>query len=158
MVVRLVLAVGVTTALLGYALPAVERAQADRADALAREELTALREELRQFAARNDATAHGVPGPTALVTVHVPRGTSLRVGIGPRGESLGWVRDGRLVHVETDHRFDRSLRLDAAGRHRLRVSLVRNDGNTTVHVRRFKPEDEATPTRVRTPFDRRLPV
>jgi hypothetical protein len=157
-VIRLLLAVGVTAALLGYALPAVEDARADRADALAREELTTLRDETARFAARNDATAPGVPGPARLVTVRVPRGTSLRVGVGPRGESLGWVREGRRGRVESDLRFDRLLHLVEPGRHRLRVSLVRRDGGTVVRVRRFKPDKGTTPARVRTPFDRRLPV
>lgn len=156
--IRLLLAVGVTAALVGYALPAVEEARADRADALARDELTTLREETARFAARTDATAPGVPGPTRLVTVRVPRGTSLRVGVGPRSQSLGWVREGRQFRVETDLRFDRTLRLDDAGRHRLRVSLVRDADGTVVRVRRFKPGNETTPGRVRTPFDPELPV
>lgn len=156
--IRLLLAVGLTAALLGYALPAVEDARAGRADALAHEELTTLRDETASFAARTDATAPGVPGPTRLVTVRVPRGTSLRVGIGPRNESLGWVRDGHRGRVESDLRFDEPLRIDDPGTHQLRVSLVRRGGRTVVSVRRFKPENGTTPVRVRTPFDRRLPV
>lgn len=156
--IRLLLAVVLMVALVGYALPAVEDARAARADALAREELTTFREETTRFAARNDATAADLPGPTLLVTVRVPRGTSLRLGVGPRGESLEWDRGGRRGRVETDLRFDEPLRIDDAGRHRLRVSLVRTGDGPAVRVRRFKPEKGTTPARVRTPFDRRLPV
>lgn len=158
MVIRLLLAVGVTAALVGYALPAVEDARSNRAEALAREELTTLREQTVDFAARNDATPPDLPSPTRLATVRVPRGTSLRVGVGPRSESLEWARDGRSGRVETDLRFYESLQLDDPGVHRLRVSLVRRNGRTVVRVRRFKPENGTTRSRVRTPFDRRLSV
>lgn len=156
--IRLLLAVAITAALVGYALPAVEDARANRADALAREELTTLREQTADFAGQNDATPPGLPGPTRLAAVRVPRGTSLRIGVGSRSESLEWVRDGWRGRVETDLRFDESLKLDDSGVHRLRVSLVRRDGRTVVRVRRFKPENGTTPARVRTPFDRRLSV
>ncbi|MFC7177197.1 DUF7311 family protein [Halosegnis marinus] len=157
MVVRVVLAVLLAAALVGYALPAVEDARAGRADGLARDELTDLRERVARFAERNDPAPPGTAGASLVVVVRVPRETDLGMGVGPRGESLAWERDGRN-RVETDLSFDGPLWLREPGRHRLRLSLVARDGEDLLLVRRFKSGNGTTTPSVRTPLDRRLPV
>lgn len=155
--IRVLLAVVLAAALVGYALPAVEQARASRADTLARDELTDFRATAVQFAATNDPVPAGTAGATLLVTVRVPRDTALGIGVGPHDESLAWDRAGR-TRVETDIRFDGTLWLRESGRHRLRLSLVERGRDRVVRVRRFKPERATTTARVRTPLERRLPV
>lgn len=151
MVIRVVLAGCLTLALLGYALPAVEDARDDRADALARAELTALRDSATRFAAENEPAPEGVAGATRILSIRVPRATDLAVGVGPRGESLAWKRDGRVRRVETDIPFAGTVWLREPGRHRLRLVLELMAGEVVVTVRRFKSGNGTTSAHVRTP-------
>ena len=135
MVIRVVVTVLLAAALVGVALPAAETARDDHAVALARDELVDFRASAAQFVAGNDPPPPGVAGPSLLVTVRVPDGVTLRVGVGPRSESLTWRREGRAGRVETDLPFESSLTLREQGRHRLRLTLVA-DGAVTLRVRR----------------------
>ena len=91
MVIRVVVTVLLAAALVGAVLPAVDTARDDHAAALARDELVDFRASSAEFIAENDPPPPGVAGPSLLVTVRVPDGVTLRVGVGPRGESLGHV-------------------------------------------------------------------
>lgn len=141
---RVVLAVLLSTALLGVALPAAETARSQRAATLAAEEATDLAAVADRFARRNDAVVARAEGATRLVAVRVPAGTTLRVESG----RLVWTQGDRTHRVTTDVRLAGDATL-APGRHRLRLSLYRRDGEPVVTVRRFKSEAETTPSRVR---------
>lgn len=161
MVVRVVVAVLLATALLGYALPAVEQARDSRADALARDELRTLGDAATRFAAENDPAPPGVADTRLVVEVRVPRGTTLGVGVGPHDGSLAWTRSGRpgwVGRVETDVAFAGSFRLREAGSHRVEFTLVRAEEGLAVRVRTLKNEAEGRTARVRTRVDGRLPV
>lgn len=139
MVVRVVVAVLLAAALLGYALPAVDRAHVSRADALARDELEDLGDATERFATGNAPPPPGVAGASRVVDVRVPRGTTLAVGVGPRGASLAWTRPGRagwVGRIGTSVAFDGPLRLRAAGTHRIEFTVVRADAGPQVSVGR----------------------
>jgi hypothetical protein len=136
MVIRVVVTVLLAAALVGAVLPTVDTAREDHAAALARDELVDLRASSAEFIAENDPPPPGVAGPSLLVTVRVPDGVTLRVGIGPRGESLAWQQESRTGRVEMDIPFASPLTLREQGRHRLRLTLVRADGVATLRVRR----------------------
>ena len=142
-IIRLVVAVLLTAALLGVGLPAAETAQSERAATLARDELTELRETLARFETRNDATRPGLPGATRLYTLRVPAGVTVRLGVGPRNESIQWSRGEHRGRVETDLPLANTLRL-TGGTHRLRLRLVRVDGEPRIRVRRFKSDPATT--------------
>ena len=151
---RVVLAVLLSTALLGVALPAADTARSQRAATLAADEATDLAGTIDRFTRRNDAVVAGADGATRLVTVRVPAGTALRVQSG----QLVWTQGDRTHPVTTDVRLVGDATL-AAGRHRLRLSLHRRDGEPVVTVRRFKSEAEATASRVRSSYGpSRVPV
>lgn len=142
--IRVVLAVLLSTALLAVSLPAVDTARSQRAATLAAEQATELATTADRLARRNDAVPAGVAGATRLLEVRVPAGTTLRVHDG----RLSWDQDGRTHRVETAVPLGGDLVLPA-GSHRVRVSLSRRDGRVVVVVRRFKPEAAATASRVR---------
>lgn len=161
MVVRVVVAVLLATALLGYALPAVEQARDSRADALAQGELRSFDDAVTRFVATNEPAPPGVADAGLVVEVHVPRGTTLAVGVGPRDESLAWTRPGRrgwVGSVRTAVAFAESLRLREAGRHRLELALVRTGDGPTVQVRTLKRDAGRRAARVRTRIGPRLSV
>jgi hypothetical protein len=155
-VIRVVVAVALTTALVAASLPAVADARADRTDA----ELRTAGEHVRRAAAAlwtdEDATRSGVSGARRVVTVHLPRASWAAAGVAwfavggapaseadapesrPRNRSLVAyrVRDGptrrlRLpgVAVRTP---EGPVVLREAGAHRLRLRLVRDGGRAVV--------------------------
>jgi hypothetical protein len=136
MVIRVVVTVLLAAALVGAVLPVVDTARDDHAVALARDELVDLRASSAKFIVENDPPPPGVAGPSLLVTVRVPDGVTLRVGVGPRGESLAWQRESRTGRVETDIPFASSLTLREQGQHRLRLTLAGESGDATLRVRR----------------------
>lgn len=169
--IRVLLAVVVTAAIAGLALPAAERGETARANTLLRGEVTALASTMEAFAARNDAVAPGTAGATRRVTLRVPHTRwgapppTVYVGGVPgrsaplRSDLLGWrvgtrtrlvqvgvpvavVRDGRPVAAP--------LVLRTPGTHRLRLRLVRHGGRPVVTVRRFMTRNGTTPAHVRT--------
>jgi hypothetical protein len=142
-IVRLVVAVLLTAALLGVGLPAAETARSERAATLAQDELTDFRDATGRFRRHNDATRPGQPGAVRLHTFRVPAGTTIRLGVGPRNESLRWKHGTGAGRVETDLSFDGSLRL-TEGRHCVRLRLVRADSAVRIRLRRFKSDAGAT--------------
>lgn len=143
MIIRLVVAVLLTTALLAVGLPAAETARSERAATLTQDELTEFRETVARFETRNDATRPGLPSATRPYTLRVPAGVTVRLGVGPRNESIQWSRGERRGRVETDLSLDDTLRL-TGGTHRLRLRLVRVDGEPRIRVRRFKSDTATT--------------
>lgn len=143
-VVRVVLAVLLSAAILATALPAADTARSQRAATLAAAETETIATAADRLARRNDAVASGGAGATTLVEVRVPPLATVHL----RAGRLAWVVGGRTHTVTTGVRLVGTVRL-AAGRYRLRLSLTRRDGEPTVTVRRFKSEAAATTSRVR---------
>lgn len=145
--IRVVLAVLLSAAILGVALPAADTARSQRAATLAADESNEFATAVDRFARRNDAVAAGTPGATRLTTVRVPSGTTIRV----RNGHVTWTDGDRTHRSTTGVRLAGNLTL-GPGTHRVELSLHRWDGTPVVTVRRFKPETAATPSRVRSSF------
>ncbi len=146
MVVRVVLAVLLSAALLSLALPAADTARDQRAATLAAGEAEQVASAAERLARTNDPVSRGATRPLA---VRVPAGTAIRLGNG----TLAWLQDGRRHRVDAAVRLAGDLTL-GSGRHRIRLSLVRRNGTAVVAVRRFKAERAATAARVRPPLRR----
>lgn len=162
--IRVILAVLLSTAIVATVMPAVEQGHGARAKVLAREEVTTLRDTLERFARRNDPVVPEEGGATRPVTVRVPDEVTVRLGgttsdaesgtVTPTGTVLRWTRGAVSHRVRADVRLVGSLSL-GPGRHRLRLRYVWLDGRPTVTVRRFKSEGAAIRPRVRTSIGRR---
>ena len=136
--IRAVLAVALATALLGATLPVAERAERDRDAAVATGELQRLADRAASLAADNDPVAPGAAPASTTVVVTPPRP---RLGDG--GRLL--VADDRLVWrpaTGTDRTVRSRVSIRVASpiavrdRTRLRLSLVREDGEAVVRVER----------------------
>lgn len=154
--IRVVLAVLLSAAIVAMAVPAAEQGREERADALVQEEATTLGATVERLARRNDPVPAGEHGATRPVTVRIPDGVTMYLGTPgatSRGADIRWTRGaaGDLVSLGVPLVGELVL---GPGRHRLRLSLVRVDGDPAVTVRRFKPGEAATPSRVRTPIGR----
>ncbi|WP_435195708.1 DUF7311 family protein [Natronomonas sp. EA1] len=166
--IRLVLAVLLTAALLGASLPAVEEGRGSRTDTLVGAELTRFERVATALRQSNDPVSLGDGGARRLVTLRVPgaswtsaRATVALGGAAGQTDRLGWSRGGttrsRRLPVDLRVVADGSLRPDGTplelgpGRHRLALGLVRVDGRAVVTVRRFKRWNGMTPTHVHRP-------
>lgn len=145
--IRVVLAMLLSAAILGVALPAADTARSQRAATLAADEANEFTTAVDRFARRNDPVPVGSPGATRLTTVRVPTATTLRV----RGDHVAWTHDDQTHHITTDIRLAGNLTV-GPGTHQVRLSFHRANGESFVTVRRFKPESAATPSRVRNPL------
>lgn len=143
--IRVVLAALLSAAVVATALPAVERAQRHRAAELATDELADLRDAAERLAAANDPAPPGTSGATRAVAVRVPRGVTLELG----ADGLSWRRGAHDQRLRVEVPLSGNVTLAERGRHRLRLSLVREGGVERVAVRRFKPEPAANRSRVR---------
>lgn len=139
--IRLVLAVILSTALLGTALPAAERVEQDRNAELATAELERVAEAAGRLAAENDPVEPtDIPAGTTL-TLDVPSSRFTEQGqIRIAGGELRWVLregDNRTVvpntpiHIETP--------IVTADRVRLRLSFVSVDDSPTVRIASADP-------------------
>lgn len=154
--IRVVVVVALTTALVAASLPAVADARADRTDA----ELRTAGERVRRAAAalwtHEDATRPGVGGARRVVSVRLPRASWstarvgwFAVGGGPlpeAGAAGGGSRNRSLVAYRVRGGTTRRLRLPGAsvrtpdgpvvlreaGVHRVRLRLVRHGGRAVV--------------------------
>ncbi len=138
--IRVVLAVALSVALLGASLPAAERAERDRNAAVATDELEDLARVADRLAAENDPVVPSATPATATVVVAPPAPT-----LTDGGRIV--VADGRLAWVPAtgDNRSaDPAARLRTpaplvlADRTRLRLALVRTDDGPVVRVRRAR--------------------
>lgn len=147
--IRLVLAVLLSTAIVATALPAIERGQRQRADTLATDELTDFRDAVDRFAVANDPAPSGTRGASQVLTVRVPDGVTFYVG----GDGLTWRRGAYDRRIYSEPALAGNVTLEGPGRYRLQLSLV-DDGGATVVVRRFKSESAASRSRVWTSLGR----
>lgn len=161
---RAVLAVAVAVALLGVALPAVDRAAVGRGQSLLAGDVERLVRAVERLAADSDPVPPGARGARVVVALRLPRRSwttapvdYVTVGAARRGDAPdGRGRDvvayrvagghERTVGVAVDLRAvadgrpapdDSPLVLRTPGRHVLALRLVRLDGHAVVVVGRL---------------------
>ncbi|MFC6975574.1 hypothetical protein ACFQL1_14415 [Halomicroarcula sp. GCM10025709] len=154
MIVRLVLAVVVTAALIGASMPGVRTVRADHADATVARQLETLSTRLQAMVERDDPTVG--PGAQLRADVRLPRRSFTRSRI----TALSFLSDGDTTvatwRVSDGGRTRRLLvdfplrtagtefTLRAAGTHRLVFGYRHHNGSRVVTVRRFKSDAAAT--------------
>lgn len=136
--IRIVLAVALSTALLGIALPSAERADGDRNAALATAQLDRIAESAARLAAENDPVAPDETPASTTITLDPPepafadRGGRFRIVDGElRWEPLS----GRTESVVPSVPIRVEDPVVAAERTRVRLTLVRVDGGSIVRIR-----------------------
>jgi hypothetical protein len=136
-VIRVVLAVVVSAALLGIGLPAAEQAERDRNAALAAAELERLAGAAERLAAENDPVEPGRSPAGATLELDVPAPTFAepgRIRIGD--DRLRWVhRRGRNRTVVPAVPIRAETPIVATGRLRIRLTFVRRGDASAVRVR-----------------------
>lgn len=132
--IRVVLAVVLTTALLGVAFPSAERADRERNAALAIDELERLADTAERLAAKNDPVAPGDTPAATTVVIDVPEPTFADRGrVRLRDNELRWEPSGGRNHtIGLSVPFRVEAPIVATDRVRLRLSLVRLDGRVVV--------------------------
>ncbi|WP_299233699.1 DUF7311 family protein [Natronomonas sp.] len=139
--IRVVVAVVLSSALLGAALPSAERADRERNAALATAELEAIADRAARLAAENDPVAPGRTPAAITVSIDVPQPTFADGGrVRIRRDELRWEPiDGpnRSVGLPVELRVESSIVL--TDRARIRLSLRRIDGDAVVVARPLDP-------------------
>lgn len=147
--IRVVLAVVLTVALVGLSMPAIERGGAVAAEETVRSEMAAIDRAATSLLETDDVPPDGQPGPRRYVTVTLPSesvtsATVASVSIERRDDaSVARYRVAgraeRLVHLEAPIvcACDGALVLEGTGERRLRLTLERTgDGDRIVVVER----------------------
>lgn len=135
--IRVVLAVALTSVLLGGALPSAERADRERNAALATAEIETVAETAARLAAENDPVSPGETPAATTAVIDVPQPTLADGGrIRILEDKLRWEPiGGRNRTVETPVTFRVETPIVVTDRIRLRLSFVRIDGSAVVFVR-----------------------
>lgn len=135
--IRIVLAVALSTALLGIALPSAERADGDRSAALATAELERTAETAARLAAENDPV-ETTETPAATTLTLVPPEPTFDEGDGRFrivDDELRWEPpSGRSESVVPSVPIRVEEPIVAAERTRVRLTLVRLDGDSVVRI------------------------
>lgn len=148
---RVVLIVLLTGALLGVTMPLVETARVDHGEAQVTSELGRLETAAQTLAAQNDPVPGNHSGARRTFTLTLPARTWSTAGLtllrwerAPNRSRLQWGVAGGSGH--TQQLADGlvvgppgGLELRAGGRHRLVLSLTARDGDPAVVVHRPKP-------------------
>lgn len=154
---RVVLVVAITAALLAVVVPAMESAAIERADTAVRAELDRLESATTRLARHNDPTPHG-PGARTELTLRLPEESWGSAGV----ERLALPREdrpGSVVRWRVSGGAERTRRLSGppvvaddldslgSGRVRVRLVLITVDGEPAVRVTRpnLIPDDGARP-------------
>lgn len=135
--IRVVLAVALTSALLGSALPSAERADRERNAALATAEMETIADTAARLAAENDPVSPaGTPAATTAI-IDVPQPTLADGGrIRILDDQLRWEpTDGRNRTIESSVPLRVETAIVATDRIRLRLSFVLLDGSAVVFAR-----------------------
>lgn len=140
---RYALAAVVAVALVGVALPAMDRA------GVGASEDTLAREARRLAGAADRLAATTDPGARRLVAVRLPERSGARADarylwVDPATDTVRWTVGGRERRLRLDADVLRGATLREPGHHRLALWHVRRDGRRTLVVREFKPEEPAT--------------
>lgn len=136
--IRVVLTIALASALLGAALPTVERAERDRNAALAAGELERLTDRAERLAADNDPVE--AENDPAAVTVAVTPPQPLFTDGGRlvvRDDRLAWWPargSNETVEASVPIRVEAPIQLTS--RTRLRLSFVRADGEGAIRIER----------------------
>lgn len=154
MILRIVLAVALTTALLATATPAIALAGADRSDGRVDRQLSALSDELETMVATDDPTT--AEGARHVVELRLPDRsltssavTRLRFysreGVGVATWRVGdrATHSTRLAGAPLRAAGGGALTLREPGTHRLVFALRSRDGETVLTVRRLGGESDA---------------
>lgn len=154
MILRLVVGVVLTAALVAVATPLMDRASADAADSRLQRQLTALSERLETMVATNDATAGR--GARHVTELTLPTRTVTSAGVdylrlaGRDGVGLASWRVGdagtdhaRLAGVPIRHADGGNLTLREAGTHRLVFALRVRSNRTVLRVSRLGGRTDA---------------
>jgi hypothetical protein len=170
-VIRVVLAVVFAAALLSAGLEAAEHGTRRHDETLADDRLESLASTVERFAATNDPVPPGHEGATIVARIRVPESVVVALGVAteqPARGRVAWYPEGdsrdyhqRWVDVPLRTPDGRGPLVLRAGRHRLRLSLVRVDGRAVVDVRRFRNENGTSLPHAGIRIDgrgRRLPV
>lgn len=146
--IRVVLAVALTTALFGIAFPSVERADRERSAALAIDDLESVGETAERLAASNDPIALSDDPAGTTVSLEAPQPTFVERGrIRIRDGELRWEPPGGLNHtVEPSVPFRVETPIVVTDRTELRLSFVSIDGQPVVLAR--LPAEGPSGTRV----------
>lgn len=154
--IRVVLAIVLTTALLGVSLPAIDDARQDHTETTVRTELQRLERAATNLLDTDDPADDGA---RRVVTVTMPARSWADVGIdsvalGPSrtgsGGRLTWAVEGgtrrvrRLPEIPIRTVDGDALAINASGRHRLVLSLDEAQNDPVVTVRRFTNHEEPT--------------
>jgi hypothetical protein len=146
-VLRYVLAVVVATAILAVSLPALDAARIDRSEAAVDAELDSVVDRVERFVAEETAVPPDVAGARTVVTLNLPvRSWSaagvdhVTLGRSSSGHArFAWSVAGGRRHTRRVPDIRLALAADAqtivfssGGRHRLRLRLVRYDGEPVV--------------------------
>ena len=159
---RVVVAVALSMALLTVSLPALETARRDHSAQRVTGELDGLTAAIEDVHAREGAVPDGTAGARRVVTLRLPARTWTDAGVeyvavggrldrSPPGEGdevdLSWQVTGRqprerrihgvAVEARTDAGGDGPLVLREPGTHRLAITLVERGNRTVVVVRRL---------------------
>lgn len=136
--IRVVLAIALASALLGAALPTVERAERDRNAALAAGELERLTDRAERLAADNDPVEAGNDPAAMTVAVTPPQPRFTDGGrLVVRDDRLAWWPgrgSNETVEASVPIRVEAPIQLTS--RTRLRLSFVRIDGEGAVRIER----------------------
>lgn len=139
--IRVVLAVVLTSALFGVALPSAERADRERNTELATTELESVGDSAARLVAENDPLTPGKRPAATTVVVEVPEPTFADRGrIRLRNDELRWEPSGgrnRTIEPPVPLRVESPI--VASDRVRVRLSFVRFDGRAVVLARPAGP-------------------
>jgi hypothetical protein len=140
-VIRVVLAVALSATLLGIGLPAAEQAEQDRNAELATAELESVASEAHRLAATSDPVAPPEIPAGITVTLETPASRFAEPGqIRIDSKRLQWVPPtGRNRTVVPDAPIRVKHPIVTAKRLRVRLSLLRRDGDSVVRVRPVDP-------------------
>lgn len=150
MIVRVVLAALLAAALLAVSLPAVDDGRQRATDSQVRGEVERIERAAAALLATEEAVADRSFAPQRTVTLSLPERSWHRAAVDewtvrppPDGGSMGRIRYGVAGRPETTVTLDVPLRpaagrlqLPGSGEYRLRLRLVRVDGERTVVVDR----------------------
>lgn len=164
MTVRVVIAALLAAAIVATALPAIDTGRERATDQLVRGELDEVERAAATLLATEETARNGADAPRRSVTVSVPAESWRRAGVdgvvirGADGETAGRVTyavDGRAPRsrpLSVPLRpADGPVELRESGDHRLRLRLVREDGERVVIVDRpvSRRQADASPSRPR---------
>lgn len=139
--IRVVLAVVVSAALLGVGLPAAERVDRERNAALATDELESVADTAAELSEGNDPIDRDREPAATTIAVDVPAPTFADEGrVRIRDDELRWEPAGGRNHtVEPSVPLRVEAPIVAGDRFRLRLSFVLIDGRAAVFARPVGP-------------------